>query len=113
MAVRYDAEMKTLLDGHAPLISKTVRDRKKVAWFDTHAKDLQRIARKFEKIWKKTNSSKDLEKVKEARKEYRQYLKNRKQTHFIEAIQIAKGNSRQLFAVTDGLMGESTNKSIA
>ena len=106
LAKAYDTQMRAVLDKHAPRISKTIYDRKKVAWFDTIAKNLRKEVRKCENTWKQSRNPDDLERVKIARKQYRRHLRETKSIHFREAIKSAKGNNRQLYAITDGLMGK-------
>ena len=106
LAHSYDTELKALLNKHAPVVSKLVPDRKKVAWFDAEANNLRKDVRKLENKWKKSSNPDDLANMKNARRLYRKTLREKKSTHFKEAIYNAKGNNRQLYAVTNGLMGK-------
>ena len=47
--------------------------------------------------------------MKNVRKLYRKTLREKKSAHFKDAILSAKGNNKQLYAVTNGLMGKDRN----
>lgn len=106
LAESYDTNLRTILDKHAPQITKTIRVKRRVAWFDSRAKTLKKELRKLEKIWKRTKHPQDLDNFKVAKTTYRKYLKQNKITHFRQVVQDAKGDSKQLFSITMGLMGK-------
>jgi hypothetical protein len=54
----------------------------------------------------------DLQNLKQAKRNYRIFLHDNKIKHFKEAIMTAKGNSRQLFSITMGLMGKKKKTSL-
>ena len=107
LADKYDSELAGLLDRHAPLMVKEVRVRKKVAWFDGKAREMKKELRSLERRWKKSGARCDLDTFKLKKKLYRGYLRQNRVHHFRDAIHQAKGNSRQLYSVTLGLMGRS------
>ena len=105
-ALQYDKILKQLLDKHAPLKTRMITPRTCVAWFDTEAKRLKAKLRKQEKIWRKSKNPEDLQDLKTIRNSYRHHLRVSKIAHFNESIKSARGNSRQLFSITMGLMGK-------
>jgi hypothetical protein len=106
LAEDYDIQLRALLDSHAPMTVKSVKSRKRVAWFDKSAGEMKKQARKLERRWKKSGCSSDLVIYKDARILYRKYLKECKSSHFQAAITAAKGNTKKLYAVVRGLMGK-------
>ena len=68
LAQSYDIELNALLNKHAPVVSKLVPDRKKVAWFDAEANNLRKDVRKLENKWKKSSNPDDLANMKNARR---------------------------------------------
>lgn len=107
LASQYDATLLKLLDKHAPLKSKVISPRVPVAWFDDSCKQLKAAVRKQEKIWRKSKEPDDLSHFKALRRRYRRFLQESKTRHFQTAISEAKGNSRRLFSITNGLMGKN------
>ena len=106
LAKQYNAHLSNILDKHAPVVSKNILPKTKVAWFTAEARVLRALIRKCEKGWKRTGSFDDLQQFKTARMIYRKHLKDSKSSHFQEAISSANGDSRQQFHITNGLMGK-------
>ena len=109
LASSYDNKLSELLNKHAPLTSKRVTLKPRVAWFDKEAKVLKLKVRKLCHRWKNTRDDHDLTNYKTARNYYRQHLNDKKRSHFSDAIQSAKTNPRKLFSITMGLMGKRTD----
>jgi len=109
IASQYDTKLSMLLDKHAPLVSKSVTIKPKVAWFDKTAKDLKRNLRKLHSKWKLSREEDDFDVYKVARNHYRQHLDASKRSHFSDAISAAHGNPRKLFSITMGLMGKKAD----
>ena len=106
LASAYNTKLENLLDQHAPVTTRYVHVRKKVAWFDQDARKMKRELRHIERKWKKTGVQADRDHFRAAKKAYRKHLQQMKVVHFREAIHQAQGNNRQLFSVTMGLMGK-------
>lgn len=112
LVTQYHKELCHLLDTHAPIKHLSITPRLRVAWFDQNAKELKRNARRAEKIWIRSGSHTDLQNLKDARRLYRCKLHENKTMHFKKAITAAKGNSRQLYAITSGLMGKKKDNTL-
>ena len=108
----YDQKLTQILDKHAPLKSKFIIPRTCVAWFNIEAKTLKAKVRKQEKAWRKTKDPTELLRLKNIRRSYRHLIHSNKVTHFNKSIKEAKGNSRQLFAITMGLMGKTKSNQL-
>jgi hypothetical protein len=106
LADEYDYQLTGLLDRHAPVITKSVRVRKKVAWFDKRARDMKKQLRQQEKKWKRSGTQYDRDTFKSMKNTYRKHLRQNRVSHFKEAVHQARGNSKQLYSVTLGLMGK-------
>ena len=50
----YNTALRAVLDVHAPLITKTIKDVPRAPWFDREYSDLRRKRRKAEKLYRKT-----------------------------------------------------------
>ena len=107
LADKYDSQLAGLLDRHAPLVVKSVRVRKKVAWFDSTARDMKKQLRLQEKKWKRSGIQSERDSFRCMKKAYRKHLRQNRVSHFRDAVHQARGNSKQLYAVTTGLMGKT------
>ena len=109
IAQEYNNRLSSLLDKHAPVITKSRIIRPRVAWFDQEAKELKRKTRNYLHKWIKSDDPHDHQMYKAARNTYRQHLDNNKRRHFTEAITEAKGDPKKLFSITLGLMGKKVD----
>ena len=107
LSIVYDQKLSQILNKHAPLKSRFITPKTCVAWFNKEAKNLKAKVRKQEKIWRKTKDPDELQNLKNIRRSYRHPIHSNKVTHFNKSIKEAKGNPRQLFAITLGLMGKT------
>ena len=57
----YNSKCSSVLDNHAPLLTKQIKDRKSAPWFDGEYKALRACRRKAENKWRVTGSSEDKE----------------------------------------------------
>ena len=55
--VWYNESCTSILDDHAPLLTKNIKDRPTAPWFDGEYKQLRNKRRKAEKNWKKTGTA--------------------------------------------------------
>ena len=76
LAKQYNLKLSEIFDKHAPLITKMIIPRPKVAWFTNEARILRAKVRKREKIWRKSSSSFAFDDLKLARSAYRKHLKD-------------------------------------
>ena len=56
---QYNTKCSEILDDHAPLIIKKIKDRKCAPWFDGEYKCMRALRRKAEKTWKTSKSNND------------------------------------------------------
>ena len=57
----FEQSCNNVIEYHAPLITKTIKDRRSAPWFDGEYKALRVQRRKAERCWKKSNIAKDKE----------------------------------------------------
>ena len=67
LAETYNKTLSHLLDSHAPLKTKTVVSRPKVAWYNDEIHHAKRLRRKAERKWRKTKQVADFLAFKEKR----------------------------------------------
>ena len=68
LAKCYNGTLKVVLDKHAPLITRSIKERPRVPWFNEEIKMAKRERRKAEKRWRRTKLDSDLAAFKVKRK---------------------------------------------
>jgi hypothetical protein len=103
----YYTLFKAVLDRHAPVITKTITRRKKVAWFDGEALRLKRKKRKLERQWRKSNLPSDKSDYLDACASYKFYLSSAKDRHLNQLITQSQGDSAKLFKIIKYATGDA------
>ena len=55
MVCQYNSTLRTLLDKHASVKSKTFPVRQMITWFSDEVEDVKQQRRKLERVWKRTS----------------------------------------------------------
>lgn len=106
----YNGCLAELVQELAPTVTKKVKIVDDARWFDAEYKQLRRERRKAERKSKKSKNQEDIDAFKELRKVTTTMAKEKKQQHYITAIQNAENKPRMLFKVVQTLMDtEGTN----
>ena len=92
----YHKTLSRLLNKHAPLISKTVRVRPRVPWFNDDIKLAQRERRRRESKWKYTQLESDRQSFKVQRILVSQMLESAKAMYFQNKIEENANCSKSL-----------------
>ena len=100
----YDSKCIEVLDKHAPVLTKEIRDRKSAPWFDGEYKCLRSLRRKAEKKRKQTNSSKDITSFVEIREKCKKLAEVKKQAFFREQFIRHSHSPKSLFSFVDSFM---------
>ena len=100
----YNTTLSEILDCHAPLVTKTIKVRPLVPWYDDDIKDARRERRRAERRWRRTRNSSDLTNFK-AKKNYATYLMNvARKRFYTDFINENSSNQRDLFNATRKLL---------
>ncbi|KAL9959876.1 hypothetical protein ACROYT_G033246 [Oculina patagonica] len=100
----YNTTLSEILDCHAPLVTKTIKVRPLVPWYDDDIKDARRERRRAERRWRRTRNSSDLTNFK-AKKNYATYLMNvARKRFYTDFIKENSSNQRDLFNATRKLL---------
>ena len=109
----YNEEFNTLLDLHAPLVTRHLTTRRREPWFHSDLRDALRTARSHERIWRKNRT--DMDKKQQfinALNNYHHILKESKQAHFLNIMENNAGNQQKLFQAMDKAMHRSTKQAL-
>ena len=97
----YNSKCKSVLDTHAPLLTKEIRDRKSAPWFDGEYKALRTCRRKAEKKWRTSGSSEDKEAFKALREQCTQLSDRKKHEFFRAQFEKHSYSAKSLFSFVD------------
>ena len=64
---KYQVTLTTVIDQHAPIISRTLVARPKVPWYNNEIDNAKRQRRKAERTWRRTKSPSDFDQFKSKR----------------------------------------------
>ena len=100
----YNLTMASIIDRHAPLLTKTFTVRPLVPWFNNDIKKARRESRKVEMRWRRTRSASDLKEFK-AWKNYTTHLMTTARCEFLkDFINRNSSNQKDLFLATKRLL---------
>ena len=101
----FENEVKRLLDLHAPEKRSKCNDRCRIPWFNSMTKTQKKLVRNRERIWLKYGTDATWEAFKREQKRYQEMIKYNKQQVYCSQIHEAKGDTKQLYKISNFLMG--------
>ena len=101
---RYDSELRSVLDRHAPQITQKRSLPKREPWYSKEIHYLRRQARAKERKFRKSKRNDDRLSFERARSEYRTRCKNSKILYYEELISSNSQNPGKLFKITNQIM---------
>ena len=105
----YNSGCKSVLDTHAPLLTKEIKDRKSAPWFDGEYKALRTCRRKAEKKWRTSGSSEDKDVFKALREQCTQLSDRKKHEFFRAQFEKHSYSSKSLFNFVDTFLDRDKN----
>ena len=100
----FNSTLSSLLDHHAPLLTKRFKIRPLVPWFNNGIKQARKERRRREKKWARTGSGSDFLEFK-SKRNYTTYLMNTVPREFFkEFIDKNSSNPKDLFTATRKLL---------
>lgn len=106
---QYNTTLSILLDKHAPLTTKTIKESN--PWFTSDLKKLKAACRRAERKWRRTHSSVWKTVSNLQYKMYRAGIANAKQRYYSSAVANAV-NSKNLWKTVNGLLHRSPTHSL-
>ena len=103
-SVMFNNSLSDLLDLHAPLKEKVIKDVPGCSWFNHEYILLRRQRRKAEKVAAKSGLSIHKDIFVRLRKETTQLAKSLKKAHINNSLLLAKGDQKKLFSVFNNLV---------
>ena len=106
--VNYNTAIATIVDKHAPIITRIVTVRPKTPWHTEELSCAKRKLRRAERRWRKTRLVVQQYIYTTLRYAYRRQLNTTKASHLCTVIHEAGDNMEIMFGVTNVLLGRST-----
>ena len=104
---KYQDTLTTVIDQHAPIISKTLVARPKVPWYNKEIDNAKRQRRKAERTWRRTKSPFDFDQFK-SKRNYAIFLMNQaKRAFYTEFIAENSNDQCKLFKAAKTLLGKN------
>jgi hypothetical protein len=101
---RYNSVLESILDKHAPVVTKNVCVRPKVAWMNDNIRQEKKERRRLERQWRHTRKHEDLLAFKLQRNRLNSIMKNGKKQYYSDVIEQCDGDLKSLFRVCKSLL---------
>jgi hypothetical protein len=100
----YNSTLSSLLNKHAPVITKTLRLKPSNPWFTPVLRKLKRARRQLERTWSRTHSSNDLRSLRSATNRYHAAIIKAKRDYNAKLISSNLTNPRKLWHTVNNLL---------
>ena len=104
----YNSTLKDILDKHAPLISRSIKERPRVPWFNEEIKMAKRERRKAEKKWRRTKLYTDLAAFKIKRNATTALMNKARRKFYTNFIEENSKDQKKLFAASNPLLNRGS-----
>ena len=102
----YDTTLRSLLDKHAPVKTRSVVNRPSPSpWMNETILETKRARRKAEKNWKKSGLTIHRQIYKGLCQRIKQLIRKAKAEHYKKKIEECEGDQKKLYQIVDDLMG--------
>ena len=108
MAKCYNSTLKVVLDKHAPLITRSVKERPRVPWFNEEIKTAKRERRKAEKRWRRTRLDSDMAAFKVKRNAATALMNKARREFYTNFIEENSRDQKKLFAAGNRLLNRGS-----
>lgn len=102
----YNTTLQSVLDKHAPLCTKSIIVRPHAPWFSEEIREAKQDRRKRERLYRRTELTVHLDAFRQQCKVVNVLIASAKETYYSAKISECKGDAKQLFKLTKGLLGE-------
>ena len=103
----FNTSCTSVIDKHAPLLTKSIRDLPHSPWFDSEYKNLRKLRRRAERLWLKTKSLDDKEKFIVLRKETNSLAHTKKKSFFTSNFNRYNNSQKSLYAFANNFLDKS------
>ena len=108
----YDTCLRTIIDAHAPLMSRTITVRPTTLWHTKDLTEVKQALRRAERLWRNSSLSVHRQIFKDRRNIFRKLLKTARSDYYRSEISKAGGNMRFIYGITDSLLSRKVNMTL-
>jgi hypothetical protein len=101
---QYDYVLKTLLDKHAPEVTKKLAQKEPRPWMSDKIKSAKTKRRKMERRWRNTRLTVHREAFQAERQNVKDLIENEKAKYYKNKINDCEGDQKKLFGIVDDLL---------
>jgi len=105
----YNDGLNLVLDSHAPLVTRSVRDRSSAPWLSDQVRNARRKRRQAEQRWRKSKLTVHKEIYIQERNNTKLCIDNAKRQYFAKKLN-STSSTKQLFNVTNELLGKTKSQ---
>jgi len=106
----YNKTLQKCVEMNFPTKKCLIKPQSKISWFTQKLKILRQERRKAERLWRKTKLSINFEIYKTASKKYNVQLVRNKKEYYAMKLLKCKGNTKDLFSITNSLLGKKKKR---
>ena len=104
-AKELNSSLRTLIDLHAPLVTRTISHRPTSSWFKCEIKEAKTYRRQLERQWRKSGLHVHKEMYRKQRDTVTNLIKSCKKEHYLKSFEGAK-TCKDLYETTNQLLGK-------
>ncbi len=104
--------LRSLIDKHAPVVTKNVVLRPSAPWITEATRQTKRAKRHAERTWQKCRLIVHLELCRDKRRQHNYLLASERTSYVSTKVAHCRGDSKNLFSLVNSLMGTQTNRAV-
>ena len=112
LVTQYNDCLCSLIEKHAPLVSKTVVLRPSAPWISETTRQSKRAKRRAERIFSRRGLTVDLETYREARRRHSNLLANARTAYVSSKVNECGGDSKRLFSLVSSMIGSPSTRNV-
>ena len=110
LVAQYNDGLRSLIDKHAPVVTKNVVLRPSAPWITEATRLTKRAKRRAERTWLKRRLTVHLELYRDKRRQHNYLLASERTSYVSAKVADCRGDSRKLFSLVNSLMGTQTTR---
>ena len=99
----------SVLNSHAPVLEKTIRDIQSSQWFDSNYKDFRACRRRAEKVWNKSGNESDYEMFSMLRKRCNEIAASKKELFYKSKLSRYDNSQKSLYHFVDTFLDQTSS----
>ena len=105
MVESYNSGLKEIIDRHAPVVSRKLRNRVSQPWMDDETRENRRVVRRAERKWRKTGLTVHRDILVKENTAYQKFKTSKRKMYNTKKIKECK-TSKQIFDISNELLGK-------